>query len=418
MHCEPVVDLGVDANVGVVTTIEVVVRVLHHTLLVQVTQADVVVRTALVTGNGDVVGHGGGGLAHIVIIRIVGTDTDLAAGTIHIPVTTIGHGRVGIQLAVTVLFFPCHGGVVTGTVDEPEGTHGVVAARTLGGLYPVVESLDVGHLILLGHALESHVARIGDVYVIGFLCTLLGGDQDNTESSLSTIDGSGGGIFQDGDGLYVVGVHEVQGRDLYVIQQDERSGGTFDGTTLATDTEDGVGTHFRGTYTHIQTGGHTLETTCNVRNRTSFKGLVYVHGSNGTGQVDLLLSAVTHDDRFGQEFSIVFQNNADIVSGSHLNGSIADAGNLKGSAGTDGNGENTLCVGHSTGSRSLDDDTGTRNGSPLSVNNSTGDPGLLLIGHYLRRGRGSIRETGSKHKEQGRACSKKLCHFHRKTTFS
>ena len=281
-----------------------------------------------------------------------------------------------------------------------------------------MEGFHIGHLILLGHALESHVSGIGDVDAVGFLGSLLGGDQDNTESSLSTVNGSGGGIFEDGDGLNVIGVHEVQGRNLNVIQEDKRSGGTFDGTTLATDTQNGVGTHFRGTYADIQTRGHTLETTCDIGDRTTFEGLVNIHRSNGTGQVHLLLCAVTHNNGFGEEFGIVFQDNLDIILGRYSNGSIADAGNLKGSAGTDGKGESTLGVGHGTGTCSLDDDTGTRNGSPLSVNNSTGDPGLLLIGHYLRRGRGSIRETGSKHKEQGRACSKKLCHFHRKTTFS
>ena len=124
-----------------------------------------------------------------------------------------------------------------------------------------MESLDVGHLIILGHALECHVAGIGDVHAVGFLGSLLGGDQDNAECSLCTIDGSGGGILEDGDGLHVIGIHEVQGRNLHVVQEDKGSGGTFDGTALATDAEDSVGTDFSGTDTHVQTGSHTLEAT-------------------------------------------------------------------------------------------------------------------------------------------------------------
>jgi hypothetical protein len=50
----------------------------------------------------------------------------------------------------------------------------------------------------------------------------------------------------------------------------------------------------------------------------------------------------------------------------------------------------------------------------LSINNSTGDPDLLLIGHYFRRRSGSKRGRASHQKGGSHACSKKFCHFHKK----
>ena len=50
----------------------------------------------------------------------------------------------------------------------------------------------------------------------------------------------------------------------------------------------------------------------------------------------------------------------------------------------------------------------------LSINNGTGNPGLLLIGHNLRRSCSGIRNTRSQHEKSSRACSEKFGHFHKK----
>ena len=243
MDAQPVVYLGVDAGVRVVADISVVVCGLHHTLLAEIAEGDVVVGPSLVAGDGNVVGLGRSVLPYEVVVRIVGTDTDLPVGAVHVPVTSIGHRGILVEGAA-VLLDPCLGGVVTGPVDEPECSDRSGRTDALGGLYSVVQAFDTGQLIVFSHVLESDVSGICDIDLVCFPGALLRSDEDDTESSLGSVDGCRSGVLQDGDGLDVVRIDQVDGRDLDVVEKDERRRTSQVGSNLSADPEHRVGTHF------------------------------------------------------------------------------------------------------------------------------------------------------------------------------
>ena len=389
MYAEPVVYLGVDAGVRVVTDISVVVCGLHHTLLAEIAEGDVVVGPSLVAGDGNVVGLGRSVLPYEVVVRIVGTDTDLPVRAVHVPVTSIGHRGILVEGAA-VLLDPCLGGVVTGPVDEPERSDGGGCPDALGRLDRVVQAFDTGQLIVFCHVLESDVSGICDIDLVSFPGALLRSDQDDTESSLGSVDGCRSGVLQDGDGLDVVRIDQVDGRDLYVVQKDERRRTSQVGSNLSADPEHRVGTHFIRSDADIEARGGTLESTADVSDRTAFQGLVHVDGRNGSGEAFFPLCAVTDHDDIVKELGIFFEDYDHSLRSRDGNALETDTGELQdGTFAYSGEGESSVVCRDRSGVGPLDTDSGSHNRGAVGVNDFSGDGPLLLrtFRHCLLRRR-------------------------------
>ena len=378
MYTHEVIDLGVDADVGVVTFEPVIVRDLQHTALVEVTEADVEVGLALAAGDRDVVGLRRGVVLHVVVVRVVGTDTDLAVRSVHVPVTAIDHRIVGAD-RVAVFLFPGHCGVVAGTVDEPEGADRGVGTETLGSLHGVVQAVHVSDAARVHEVLEGNVAGVGDLHGLFLLGTLLGVDQDHTEGGLRTVDGSGGCILQHGDRLDVVRVDEVQGRDLDVVEEDQRGCRTVVGTDLAADADDGVGTDLGGTDTDVQTRRSALETAADIRDRTAFQLFRCVDRSHGTGQVRFLLRTETDNHGVVKHQGVVGEDDVHHFAAGHgdLLGLVADAGELQRAIRGDVDGISAVDVGRRTGGRSKNNHIGTYDRLIVLVHYLTGNGNVL-----------------------------------------
>ena len=76
MDVEPVVDLGVDSSVGVVTLEPIVVRNLKHTVLVKVGKTDVVVGSSFVSGYGDIVRLCRSVFPYEIVVSVESSDTN------------------------------------------------------------------------------------------------------------------------------------------------------------------------------------------------------------------------------------------------------------------------------------------------------------------------------------------------------
>ena len=279
----------------------------------------------------------------------------------------------------------------------------------------------------------------GYVHLYGTsVLTLLGGDEHHTVSCTGTVQGGSGRTLQHGHALDILrvdihhtvgeggggagntigtGVTAVDGGVIVddTIHHEQRLVVAALGSGVTTTDDDGrTGTGGTGSLGHIDTRDLTGQGVDDVGVLVLHQ-FVGIHLGNGVTQgLALALDTQGGDNRFLQEFVVFLQDYLHAGGGGHVNGSIADAGNLQGGTGGGGDGESTIPVGHSTVGGSFDDDTCTRNGYSLSINNSTGNPGLLLIGHNLRRSCSGIRNARSQHEKGSRACSEKFGHFHKK----
>ena len=317
-------------------------------------------------------------LLYEIIIRIIGTDTDLAVRGVDIPVTAVHHRVVGAD-GLAVFLLPCHGGVVTGAVDEPEGTHRSLGTQTLGSFNRIVQTVDIGDAAHVDKGLERHVAVVGDAHGLFLLGALLRVDQDHAEGGLRTVDGGGGGVLQDGDRLDVIRVDVVQRGDLDVVEQDQRGGGTVVGTDLAADADDGVGTDLSRTDTDVQARSSTLETTSDIGDRTALELLGCVDRGDGTGQVRFLLLAETDDDGVLEHLRIFCQDDVNDPAAGHgdLLGLVADAGELKCTIGGYVDGIGTVDVRRGSVRRSNNDHVGTYDRLVVLIDHLTGDGNVL-----------------------------------------
>ena len=365
----------------------------------------------------------------------------------------------GRQEEIAALGTSGNGNVVVKGVSSPEEVADIVielrsggSGRTPGIVGEVVVAgagIFAGIVILVVHVTHQVLllgfrkpggpgtgVLAGEIHLHGAFLALFGVDNHHTGRCAGTVQGGGGGAFQDGHALDILGVdihHTVGG-----------GGGGVHGTVEAGIAHHACGVvvddavhHKQGLVVALQGGTATQDNLGTGTGRTG--GLGDAHAGHLARQgVDGVCVLVQHefigpdflngiakgllfladtqsgDNGFLQEFIVFFHRHHHACGGSHVNGGIADAGNFQHCAGAGRDGEHTITVRHGTRRSSLDDDTGTRNGHSLSINNSTGNPGLLLIGRYFPRRIGSNHGRASHQKGSSRACSKKFCHFHKK----
>ena len=267
----------------------------------------------------------------------------------------------------------------------------------------VLDEVITTHQRALVEVLQSGLRGIVD----GSLAvrTALGGHQDDTVTSLRTIDGGGGGVLQDLDGLDQGRIQILDAIHLQTVHDVERAkaGGGVGGIT--TDADGGAGT--RGTVgDDADTGGLTLQGGGGIGRGTVHKvGLA--DGGDGTGKVALFLDAITDDHRFINEFRILDEDEAEIGLVANRNGlvGIADAGNVDVGASRDIETENTVHVSHGTnGSVADNDHGGSDDRSAAFIDNRSADGAVLGGSDRTQEAR------CNEHHSSGHFCKKLPCH--------
>ena len=123
--------------------------------------------------------------------------------------------------------------------------------------------------------------------------TGFGGDHDDTAGSGRTVQGGGGSVLQDGDGLDVVGVEGAAGDAVHHI---ERTGACGDGAGTA-DADVGVVTGLAGAV-HDHDAGHLALQHVTYVVGAHVAEFLTAHRDDGAGEFRFLLRGVTQDNDF------------------------------------------------------------------------------------------------------------------------
>ena len=187
-------------------------------------------------------------------------------------------------------------------------------------------------------SVEAHLDLAG-------LAALLGGHEDDAVGSPGTVDGAGGGVLQDVDGLDVVGGEGGDGAVGHTVDDVERGVGT--GGTHTADRHFVALARLTGVLDDIHAGGLALQ---GAEGIDGVRGgeFVAAHAHRGTGHEFLALHTVTDDDGFFKHLGVVLEGDGHVVGGSHPAGGVADAGNLQRCPGGHVDGEVAVEVGGDT----------------------------------------------------------------------
>ena len=200
-----------------------------------------------------------------------------------------------------------------------------------GTVEVLCKSVSVEHVGDIGRTRPAQVVRIRDACLT--LLSFFGRNQDNTERSTRTVDGSRSRIHQYRDVVDVLRVQLVQVACYTVNQHERRSAGTCSQVTCTADVERRIGIQFTTgiRYAYIQARNDTLQSLTYRRYRTRFQFLV-VYRSHGPGQVHFLLCTETYYYHFIKCLSIFRQSylirSLSFLYGDFL-GLITDVGNYQ-----------------------------------------------------------------------------------------
>ena len=281
---------------------------------------------------------GGDGLAAPLLDGVVGGDVEPLEQLI-VSVDLGGQTLVDILLADddTVLVDIVEGGeemtLVVATLEgdavllAPAGSeHRVIPVGILSVIFVGVQEIlvdvaDVGLVFdvvlgaedvgFLAQGLEGEAAVVGDAGVAVVGSAALGGDEDDTVTCLRTVDSGGGSVLQDLHGLDHGRIEVLDVIHLQTIDDEERSDRTgVRGITA--DTDRSTLTRSTGGVDDLDTGSLTLEGGGSVR-RGAVLQVFRAHGGDGTGQVALLLDAVTDNHGLFEHLSVLLED--DVVIG-------------------------------------------------------------------------------------------------------
>ncbi len=362
--------------IGIIVDIDRLRRVLDASLTVGISGIEAGIAVVLV-------GHDLRGEFQLVLEEVLGnldTGADVgAAGTLDgTLVVVVGQvGGIGVVLAAT------HDGEVVvmgdgGAADflEPVG----VVLAVLGNVTLAGPSFGpLGTQFVSGEEVRSpEPMGRGSVAIVldrdrRLALGVLGRDDDDAVGTAGTVDGGGGTVLQDIDGLNVLrGDRGKVAGDA--VHQHQRSRGTQEGRITAEHDGSG-GRRVAGRERDLQTGHLALDQLACIQDGTLVE-ILRLHALDGGRDVGLLLGTVTDGHGFLKEGGRLFEDHVDdaaVPDGDGL-GFIADAGELQHGGGTlDGNGVLTIHVGDDAVRRSCFHNTGRDDGFAVGTGDSTLD---------------------------------------------
>ena len=356
-----------------------------------------------------------------VLDLVVGVDLEGQAAVLVLVATedTVVHHVVdgGEEVAAVIAALEAHGVAVA-----PGGDEDLAAPVHVG--HPVIDGVgtrDVAFAeVALGQAEVDIILRAHDIQAPGqggegelvvvedLAFSLLAGlrsHEHDAVTGLGTVDGRGGGILQDLDGLDHFRVQVLDVVHLQAVHDEERSQGTGIGGITA-DADIGPLARRTGSVDDLDTGGLALEGGGRVGSRAVLEVLT-ADGGHGTGQVALFLDAVTDHDGLVEEHRILLEDDTElglVPDGNDLFG-IADAGDADGSPGGDAEAECAVQAGDGSDRGIADEDHGrTHDGRAGFIDDNAAD-GTVLGG--CDRSQESRREN---HRDGGHSCKKLPCH--------
>ena len=337
----------------------------------------------------------------------VGTEGEtLVIGTA--PVAAHDTLLVGItqgQIVVDLLGGAAHGhlvGLLGGIAVEhfllPVGARAVTVGIGIAGSHSGVDEAFVDHEGILGSVEQFTLFpgvgnTIGEIVVhVGLsLGALLGGHEHHAVGGAGTVNGTGSGILEHFDGLDITGIQVIDAAgDGHAVHNINRVGGV-DGTHTA-DADTGTGARLTGSGRDRNAGGEALEGVvhpCGGR----YAQRLGIHFGNGRRDHRFFLDTVADDHGFLQHLAVVGKDDDQVlltIVGNHLR-CVSDTGNLNGGTLRGGEDEFSFRTRHGTVGGSLLDDKRSDNGFTGRVQDRT------LEGHILghRRQSQSCKEDQS-----------------------
>ena len=300
----------------------------HNTLLVGITQGQVVV-------------HPVGGAAHGNLVGLLG------------------------RIAVEHFFLPV-------------GAHAIAERVGVLGSHTRVDESFIDHEGILGSVEHfTLLPRVGNtegeviVHMGTALGALLGGYQHNAVGGAGTVNSTGGGVLEHLDGFDIAGIQVVDtAGDGHAVHNVNRVGGV-DGTHT-TDADAGAGARLTGSGSNGNTGGKALEGVIHTR-RSRYTQRLGVHFGDSRGNDRFFLYTVADDHGLFQHLGVVCKDDREVllaVVGNHLR-CISDAGNFNGCTLRSGERECTVHVRHGTIVGSLLDYKRSDNGFAGGIFHST-----------------------------------------------
>ena len=191
--------------------------------------------------------------------------------------------------------------------------------------------------------LETRVGVEGDGRLLLANLALAGSDEDNAVRRTRTIDGRGGRILQDVDGLDVSRVQVVEVAAGDTVDDDERAGGT--GGADTTDRDAVAGTRHTTGLDDVHTRDGAVQGAERV-GRALLLDLVTGNVDRRAREETLLLRTVTDNDRLIEEFDVFLEHDIDGRAPVQLLflGRETDAGERKRGIGRNGDGVVTVRV--------------------------------------------------------------------------
>ena len=366
----------------------------HVTVLVQVTEGEIVVTLV-----------GGSVSAEVVFLTVTVPETEL------VPVQVVGEvaadGGVGDHAAVLVKQF-----VVRFVEDiDPDLLGNQVRGGVSGGFLRSGTVLDlfalhclpvdfhplpgVRQVVFRNTALIDTLLDI-QVHVQAALRALFGGDQDDAVGRAVAVQGGGGGVLEDRDGLDVGGVQvgnvTAEGDPVQDVQDGRR---TVDGSDTA-DVHVRIVTRRTDRGIDLDTGNGSFQ---GGRDRGSrpVGELFAPHGGDGAGQGRPFRRTVGDgDDSLFQGFAVQIHDDIDIRLYRNFLRLHADEGENEGFGvrGDPAEVEGTVDFGNGSHLRSLDEDGNAGEGFSVLITDGTPD-----IGNLCECGTGKDQDAGQEKKE-------------------
>ena len=254
-----------------------------------------------------------------------------------------------------------------------------------------------------GQAGEGELTVVEDTAFA--LLTGLGGDEHDTVTGLGAVNGGGGGVLQDLHGLDHFRIQILDVFHLQTVHDEERSDVTGVGGVTA-DADVSALARSTGRTDDLDTGGLTLEGDGGVGGGTVLE-VIGPDGSDGTGEVALLLDTVTDHDGLVKELGVLLEDHIEnglVSDGNHLGG-VTDAGNFNVRARGHVKTESTVNIGHRADGRVSDNHHGgTDDRCTGGIGNRSAD-GTILGGRDRSQEARCDDHRGGRH-----SCKKLPCH--------